>query len=236
MAVLSGIFLLILVGPAWFVFKSQLDLGKILVWVLQLKSIKGLLAGILPWIVLLQTSAQTPWYFLVPYLRFLKPNKLTWKNLNLNFENLVGQIKEGFKIWLIIEFTALAYDFLVVKLGFSSSGPGARTFVTETSNLQFLVLLLSQGVMGPIGEEVFFRGYAFQTMKRVYSFQKAALLSAVLFALLHGLSTNTPILAIHGFLYAHFLAQNKSLVSVSLAHSLKNIVTLLFSHFAVILY
>jgi len=236
LALLSAVFLLTLIPLAWFAFKSQLDLGKILVWALKLKSTKGLLAGILPWFIFIQTLAQTPGYFLIPYLRLLKPNNLSWKDLNLRFENLGGQIKEGLKLWLVIELTALAYDFLIVKLGLSASGPGAHNFITETPSFQFLILIISQGIMGPIGEEFFFRGYAFQAMGKIYSLNKAAILSALLFALLHGISTNTPLLILHGFLYAYFLTQNKSLVSVSLAHSLKNIMTLLFSHFAVVLY
>ncbi len=233
-ALLSTVFLFVLLPPyAFFVLPFQITK---LFTLEALFNLKIVFSSFLPSLIFLQTLAQTPAYFLIPYLRSLKPKKLGWKNLGLDSRDLPKQILLGVKIWLIVEVTALFYDFVIVKFGLSASGPGGHSFLANLSSFSLILMFISQGILGPLGEEVFFRGYAFQSLLGKYSFRKAAVLSSFLFAILHGLSWNLPILFIHGLLYAYFLSCSKSLISVITAHTLKNTITLLFGAFSVNLY
>lgn len=230
-ALLSTVFLFVLFVPYTF-FVLPFQITKL--FTLQaLFNLKIVLSSFLPSFIFLQTLVQAPAYFLVPYLRFLKPQNLGWKNLGLDSRDLTKQILLGIKIWLIAEATALFYDFIIVKFGLSASGPGGHSFLANLSSFSLILMFISQGMLGPLGEEVFFRGYAFQSLLGKYSFRKAAVLSSFLFAILHGLSWNLPLLFIHGLLYAYFLSRSKSLISVITAHSLKNIMTLLFAAFSI---
>ncbi|MBL7085186.1 MAG: CPBP family intramembrane metalloprotease [Candidatus Omnitrophica bacterium] len=77
-------------------------------------------------------------------------------------------------------------------------------------------------ILGPIVEEAFFRGFAYNAIKRKWGTSKAALLTAVVFAGLHGtLIGFLPIMAL-GLLLVYMYEKTGSLVSSITIHILHN--------------
>lgn len=184
--------------------------------------------------LLVISLAQTAAYLLVVRLRFIKTN--FWPNLGFSRVALKDQLKLGLKYWLAIEATALAWDFLLTKLGLSPSGPGGRTWITGLSFLPLVFVYFSQAILGPLGEEVFFRGYVFRFLRQTMAFKNAAIISAVIFAIIHLDIKMFPLFILHGFWYAKMAERSGSIVPSYAAHVLKNFFTILFQVIPVVWY
>lgn len=184
--------------------------------------------------VLVISLAQTAAYLSVVKLRFIKTN--FWANLGFNKLELRNHLKLGLKYWLAIEATALVWDFLLTKLGLSPSGPGGRTWITGLSFLPLVFVYFSQAILGPLGEEVFFRGYVFKFLRQKQNFLKAAIISASIFALIHLDIKMLPLLILHGYWYAKMTEKSKSIVPAYTAHMLKNLLVIWFQTMPVVWY
>ena len=184
--------------------------------------------------LLVVSLAQTAAYLSVVKLRFIKTN--FWPNLGFNKLELRNYLKLGLKYWLAIEATALVWDFLLTKLGLSPSGPGGRTWITSLKFLPLMYVYFSQAILGPLGEEVFFRGYMFRFLRQKQNFLKAAIISASVFALIHLDIKMLPLLILHGFWYAKMTEKSKSIVPAYTAHMLKNLLVIWFQTIPVVWY
>ena len=184
--------------------------------------------------LLVVSLAQTAAYLSVVKLRFIKTN--FWPNLGFNKLELRNYLKLGLKYWLAIEATALVWDFLLTKLGLSPSGPGGRTWITSLKFLPLMYVYFSQAILGPLGEEVFFRGYMFRFLRQKQTFFKAAIISASFFTLIHLDIKMLPLLILHGFWYAKMTEKSKSIVPAYTAHMLKNLLVIWFQTMPVVWY
>lgn len=216
-------------------FSLVLSLSGVLVLSPQtsLATISYWLNRLSPYIIFFTAFAQTLAYLVVAHLRYLRPFKIKLSDMGIRFENLRSQIMTGLVLWVLLEASALLYDFALVKVGLSAGGPGTYSYLSTLGVISLSPIVFSQAILGPIGEEIFFRGYIFTTLSERYSLWGGALLSSLVFALLHGINWNLPLIFIHGLLYAYFLHKSKSLMAVVAGHSLKNATTLAFHVFAV---
>ncbi len=184
--------------------------------------------------LLVISLAQTAAYLAVVKLRFIRTN--FWSNLGFSKSELRNHLKLGLKYWLAIEVTALAWDFLLTKLGLSPSGPGGRTWITSLRFLPLIYVYFSQAILGPLGEEAFFRGYVFRFLRQKQIFFKAAIISASLFALIHLDIKMLPLLILHGFWYAKMTEKSGSIVPAYTTHMLKNLLVIWFQIVPVVWY
>lgn len=215
-------------------------IGAILVSALLLVSLSvpmvilGIIGSFKSAVLLTIALAQTAAYLLVVRLRFIKTN--FWPNLGFSRVALKDQLKLGLKYWLAIEATALIWDFLLTKLGLSPSGPGGKTWMTSLKFLPLIYVYFSQAILGPLGEEVFFRGYVFRFLRQTMAFKNAAIISAVIFAIIHLDIKMFPLFILHGFWYAQMTERSGSIVASYTAHVLKNFLTILFQVIPVVWY
>lgn len=82
-----------------------------------------------------------------------------------------------------------------------------------------LLALLAGGIIAPVAEEVFFRGYVFAALYKYLGLRRATLLSAALFALVHVLPTSWPPLFLLGILLALLYEQTDSLWPAIAVHA-----------------
>lgn len=98
-----------------------------------------------------------------------------------------------------------------------------ETGVSNWSNAEILVLIIATALIGPMVEELIFRGLLLNTLWKVFSFHKAIIISSICFGLLHGNSVMTMISAtMMGIVLAYTYAINKNLMDSIIAHLIYN--------------
>jgi membrane protease YdiL (CAAX protease family) len=93
-----------------------------------------------------------------------------------------------------------------------------------------LLALLAGGLVAPIAEEVFFRGYLFAGLRRHIGLWPALALSAALFALAHVLPTSWPPIFVLGMLFALLYEQTGSIWPAVMLHGTINVLGLIASY------
>ena len=83
-------------------------------------------------------------------------------------------------------------------------------------------LLAGGVVVTPVVEEIFFRGFVFAGLCRRYEWQKAAVISAALFALIHLQLTAVIPIFILGYIFAYLYYQSNSIWPAILMHVATN--------------
>jgi membrane protease YdiL (CAAX protease family) len=88
-------------------------------------------------------------------------------------------------------------------------------------------LLLAAGVViAPVVEEITFRGFVFAGLRQKYGWQKAALVSAAIFAAFHLTLTALIPIFILGYIFAYLYQQSDSIWPAILMHVLTNALSL----------
>lgn len=88
------------------------------------------------------------------------------------------------------------------------------------------LLLIGGAVVAPIVEEVFFRGFVFAGLRQRYGWQKAALVSSALFALIHLIPTAIIPIFILGYIFAYLYQRSNSIWPAILMHASTNALAL----------
>jgi len=88
------------------------------------------------------------------------------------------------------------------------------------------LLLLGGAVVAPIVEEIFFRGFVFAGLRPRYGWQRAAVVSSVLFALIHLIPTAIIPIFILGYIFAYLYQRSNSIWPAILMHSATNALAL----------
>lgn len=88
------------------------------------------------------------------------------------------------------------------------------------------LLLIGGAVVAPIVEEVFFRGFVFAGLRQRYGWQKAALASSALFALIHLIPTAIIPIFILGYIFAYLYQRSNSIWPAILMHASTNALAL----------
>lgn len=98
---------------------------------------------------------------------------------------------------------------------------------THPSVAEFLLLFFSLAVVGPVVEEVVFRGMLFQLLRRQLPLWAAVTLSAVIFAVLHAIPILLPTLFIFGVALALVFHYTRSLYCSMFLHMLINTIAVI---------
>jgi len=88
------------------------------------------------------------------------------------------------------------------------------------------LLLIGGAVVAPIAEEIFFRGFVFAGLRPRYGWQRAAVISSALFALIHLIPTAIVPIFILGYIFAHLYHRSNSIWPAILMHSATNALAL----------
>ena len=86
----------------------------------------------------------------------------------------------------------------------------------------FVALLLGAGILAPIGEEMFFRGFLYNSSKRRFGVRGGTLISAAAFGLAHAGPVAMPVIFIMGMILAMAYERTKSLWFTGIMHATNN--------------
>lgn len=117
---------------------------------------------------------------------------------------------------------AAGIDYGDYSLGFSS----------ETRLVQALTLAAFAGIIGPIAEEIFYRGILFRWMRQRASFWPAAIGSSILFGFAHIQTAAIANAAIAGVVFAILYERSGSLLVPAIAHQAWNFTIVMASWIA----
>jgi membrane protease YdiL (CAAX protease family) len=156
------------------------------------------------------------WYFTI-----FKYNS-SWAELGLrSFEPKAVSL--GCGLMLLSMFFNFIYGLILGIYGYQIQ-PDIGPLFSET---RFPLLLLFGGaIVAPIIEELFFRGFVFAGLRNRWDWKKAALLSAVLFALAHMVPTSILPIFILGMIFAFLYQVSGSIWPAILMHMLTNAIAL----------
>lgn len=85
-----------------------------------------------------------------------------------------------------------------------------------------LLMSVYVGIIGPVGEELFFRGFAHTALRRKYGFRKGIVFSSLFFGLYHLLPWQIPYAVMAGFVLAYVYEKTQSIYPPIALHVLNN--------------
>lgn len=92
-----------------------------------------------------------------------------------------------------------------------------------------VLTVINVAFLGPILEELFFRGVIFNTLKSKYSVAASIIVSSLLFSLFHGNILLMTTSFIHGIVFAFIYHKYKNIAYSIALHSFSNLIPLLFA-------
>ena len=108
-------------------------------------------------------------------------------------------------------------------------GMQATTAVQSAGGASLLLpMLLASGVLAPVCEEVFFRGYLQGAFAR-YGMAQASLVTALLFAAVHGLGAGLLVYALLGLVFSVFVLRMGSVLASVMLHTAYNVTIVVLS-------
>jgi hypothetical protein len=156
--------------------------------------------------------------------KYFKPNFL---GLSINLKNFLFSLKV-YTIVLPVALTALLINiFLTDKLGIEYSfGPAIELLLLLKKKTQLFIFILEAVLLGPIAEELFFRGFLYRLFRSKYSFAGSAILISLFFSIIHRTPQNIlPLFAI-SFGLCYLYEKTKSISATFVFHSLHNLINL----------
>lgn len=154
--------------------------------------------------------------------------RLSWREVGLRRFNFSRSLGLGC-IFLLFAFAFnFTWSLFLSLFGLRAQPDMLPLFGKGIAGL--LLAILAGGVVAPIAEEIFFRGYLFAGMYRLLGLRRAAVLSAALFALAHILPTSWPPIFVLGVLFALLYEQTGSLWPAIIVHSAMNTLAFLFTY------
>jgi len=155
---------------------------------------------------------------------------------------VMGLYKINFKLVLIglglgglIFSLSLAYGFLLKYLGINATPLIPVPEGIDKAIIKNMVIALSPslifsiGVLGPVVEEIYFRGFIYLLLRKHLKISYAMLLSTLIFSILHLNIVDFPTIFIIGFLLVYFYEKYLSLPLVMIAHGVNNTAIVILS-------
>lgn len=170
----------------------------------------------------------------------IKKYKRKLSDLGISFKNLFRDVKIG----IIGYITALPILSLILLLVLvivqfikyePPSLPIFELFYEESRPGLLFTLTILVAFLGPIAEEVFFRGFAYPVLRKKIGIKNAIILISFVFALLHmNLVGFLPIMAL-GVLLAYLYEKTASLIPSITVHMIHNLIVVYFVHISKII-
>jgi len=179
-----------------------------------------------PHMLLTALLIQNGFVMLFLYLFVVKKKALSWEEMGLikpRFKHVLFGLGYGLLAMLVV---------IVVSMGLQSEGD--TSILPEIdSAADFAMIAIGVAIVAPIFEEIFFRGYCFNGLKKRFGNKEGIgyrllpfVYSSVFFGLIHFSVASIAIIA-SAFVLAIALDRTKSLVTPIVAHMLNNSFALL---------
>ena len=161
------------------------------------------------------------WFFAIFW------RKSRFKDLGLRYYSIAKTLWYSLILLIAIFVISFLYVFIMNAL-FGIEAPSSKMeTLIKNSSVSNIILLLVVAFIGPIIEEIFFRGFIYSAFKKSWGTNVALFLSSLLFAIVHlDLFSLLP-LTIIGWLLAYLYQKTKSLLPAIFLHAVYNLILIL---------
>jgi hypothetical protein len=137
-----------------------------------------------PEMLLVSVAIQDGILVLFVYIAMFRPGHMTLKGIGASLESRVPRgVAVGVPVGLALFGLANGIGYLLQSTGWF--GTGDSIFQARTA-VGLLLMLAATVIIAPLAEELFFRGYALPVLERKWGPSAGIVLSAFMFALVHG--------------------------------------------------
>ncbi|MDD3297020.1 MAG: type II CAAX endopeptidase family protein [Candidatus Omnitrophica bacterium] len=158
-------------------------------------------------------------------LKYLKPDFL---GLSINLKNFLFSLKIYTVVLPIALMALLLNIFLADKLGVEYSlEPAIELLLLLKRKIQLFIFILEAVILGPIAEELLFRGFLYRLLRSKYSFAGSAVLISLFFSIMHRTPQNILPLFVISFGLCYLYEKTKSVFAPFVFHSLHNLISLI---------
>ena len=167
----------------------------------------------------------------VLWARLVAPGGLSWRELGLKVQPLGEYVGAGIVGGCTLFLYALVVGGILTRFGVRQNQSERFLGIQHAPLSLFLLTVFAGCVLAPFVEELFFRGYVFQSLYQRWGPVWAYLFSAGLFAVVHlNLAAAAPIFAL-GLALAYIYRRTGSLVPGMIAHGLNNLIAFCLLYF-----
>lgn len=142
----------------------------------------------------------------------------SWADLGLRPFKL-SDLVLGFGLLLLFVPIHLIYAYILSQFG-QQVQPNLDELISSTDLP--LVLLIAAAIVAPLGEELFFRGFLFLGLRQRLGWKSAMVITAILFALAHGMLTVLLPVFLLGIIFAMLTHLSGSILPAVFFHTLNN--------------
>jgi len=158
----------------------------------------------------------------VVWLRLVLPRAMTWRELGLRLQPLLDNLQMGLLGGVALFLAAGVVGGALTRFGVRQNQFERFAGIEVAPPGLFLLAAAAGCILAPFVEELFFRGYIFQTFSARYGRGWAYLFSAGLFAVVHAnLAAAAPIFVL-GLMLAAIFQRSGSIVPGVIAHGVNN--------------
>lgn len=176
-------------------------------------------------------------FIVLPALRVLWLQRKPASELGLHFERPLRLIGIGIGLGVLVLLSNIVFSSLFGVMGIRQN-QSAQYPLYRGDYIGQILFLIGAAIFAPVGEEVLFRGYIFNTLKRIWGQRRwgkagAYGISAFLFLLAHSGAASEGLIAlllpafVMGLLLAWAIDRTNSLVPCIIAHAMNNGIALL---------
>lgn len=158
----------------------------------------------------------------ITYLRFIRPGVLTAADLGLRSDRLLQHIGIGLLVGVGVLVASAMIQAVLQATGVRQTQLDDLQYIRQAPPLGFLAVVLAGGVLAPIAEELYFRGYVFRSYLQARGPVTAYGGTSLLFAMLHlNLPALLPILFL-SLVFCFAYRRTGSIVPSVVGHALNN--------------
>lgn len=182
-------------------------------------------------------GAQTPWILFISVIMTLPTYYLIYQNRRAELRTFLSVRGIGYLSIPILVIFALSLNFIIELLLSLVSQIDALSPIFEQYNQlatlitggDFVLSLLAVGIIGPIFEEILFRGLVFGELRKITKVQVAIFIQALLFGIYHMNLVQGTYAFVIGILLGYVYYRSSSIISSIIVHVTINSSTVLMS-------
>jgi membrane protease YdiL (CAAX protease family) len=210
-------------------------LPLILIWVMMTYDVITMETLVRPWMLLLVVLYLNVSVIVIIYLWGIKPGHIDLKGMGMEKKRIVLMILLGIALGVLLISIASVGEWILLKLipddlpYYLNPDQG---FIKSGSTLDYLLLLLGVGIIAPIGEEIFFRGYMFSLLQKKRSTAFAIIASSLVFAAFHVNILLFPIITVAGIIICYIRYKSGSIWPCVMIHMMNNVLAVTYLSFS----